>query len=201
MNSQPSKQPQEIIEAIMDRLDERALKRLIDEPIDKAVQNFKYENKEQSDHRQIQKILSDFAAHVYKEGLKSGFAQDDFLPFTISLLDRYYQGNFSNGFTAAILDAANGKEEDLKIVLHRMTEIIKTAEREKYISGIFKTNIDISDWHLRCRIVEFLLVQYKPHLIPALQNYHPAQLVDEIPYLLSNIVNTASILQQTIDSL
>jgi len=201
MSSQPSKQPQEIIEAIMDRLDERVLKRLIDEPVDKAVQNFKYENKEQIDHRQIQKILSGFAAHIYKEGLKSSLTQDDFLPFTISLLDRYYQGNFSNGFTAAILDAANGKEEDVKIVLQRMAEIIKTTEREKYISGIFKTNIDISDWHLRCRIAEFLLARYEPHLIPALQKYPPAQLVDEIPYLLSIIISNTFTLQQTIDSL
>jgi len=201
MNSQPFKQPQEIVEVIMDMLDERVLKRLIDEPVDKAVQNFKYENKEQINHWQIQKILSDFTAHIYKEGLKSGFTQENFLPFTISLLDRYYQGNFSNGFTAAILDTANGKDDDLRIVLHRIAEIIKTAEREKYISGIFSTSIDISDWHFRCRIVKYLLTRYKSHLTPTLQSCHPSQLVDEIPYLLSIIISSAFALQQTIESL
>jgi len=201
MYSPPSKQPEEIIDAIIDRLDERVLKRLIDEPIDKAVQNFEYEYKEQIDHRQIQKLLSDFAARVYKEGLKSGFVPEDFLPFTISLLDRYYEGNFSNGFTAAVQDAANGKEDDLKIVFHRIAEIIKTTEREKYISGILTASIDISDWHLKCRIVEILIARYKPHLPPALQSCHPSQLVDEIPYLLNIIVNNTSTLQQIVDSL
>ena len=185
----------------MDRLDEKVLKRVIDEPIDKAVQNFRCKYKEQIDHRQIQKLLSDFAAHIYKEGLKSGFVPEDFLPFTVSLLDRYYQGNFSDGLTAAIWDAANGKEDDLKIVFHRIAEIIKTAEREKYISGILTTSIDISDWHLKNQIAEILFARYKSHLTPALQSCHPSQLVDEIPYLLSIIVNNTSTLQQIADSL
>ncbi|MFH1614968.1 MAG: hypothetical protein ABIG61_07780 [Planctomycetota bacterium] len=200
MSSPPSKQPEEIIEAIIDRLDEKVLKKLIDEPIDKAVQNFRYEYKEQINHRQIQKILSAFAAHIYKEGLEFSFVPNT-LAFTIPLLDRHYQGNFSNGFTAAILDAGSGKEDDIKIVLHRIAEIIKTAEREKYIGGIFTTSIDISDWHLKCRIVEILLARYKSYLIPEIQNCSPQQLVDEIPYLLSIIINNISTLQQTIDPL
>ena len=201
MSSQLSKQPQEIIEAIIDSLDEKVLKRQIDEPIDKAVQNYRYEYKGQICHRQIQDLFSDFAAYIYKEGLKNSFVPADLPAHTIFLLDRYYQGNYSNGYTAAIFDAINGGSDSVKIVLQRIAEIIKTREREKYINRIFKSNADISNWHLRCRIVEYLLVKYKSHLTPVLQNCSPQQLVDEIPYLLSMIVNSISTLQQTINSL
>ena len=99
------------------------------------------------------------------------------------------------------LDAINGGSDDVKIVLHRIAEIIKTVEREKYINGIFKSSIDISNWHLRCRIVEYLLSKYKAHLTPALYKCHHSQLVDEIPYILSIIISSTSTLQQAIDLL
>jgi len=201
MNSQPSKQPQKIIETIIDRLDEKSLKEAIDKPIDGAVQNYIYEYKEQTDHRQIQRLFSDFTAYIYKEGLKNGFVPADLPAHTIFLLDRYYQGNCSNGYTAAIFDAINGGQDGVKTVLQRIAEIIKTIERERYINAVFKNGIDISDWHLRCKIVEYLLTKYKSRFTPALQNCHPSQLADEIPCLLSIIINSSSTLQQAIDSL
>ncbi|HBG25739.1 MAG: hypothetical protein A2Y10_20320 [Planctomycetes bacterium GWF2_41_51] len=201
MSSQPSKQPKEIIEAIIKNLDEKVLKKSIDDPVDKAALNFKHDYEKILNHLQIQELLSNFVSLVYKDGLKSNIAQEDFLPFTIFLLDRYYQGNFSNGFIAAILDAANGNEDDLKIIFHRIAEIIKTTEREKYINGIFTARIDISDWHFRCRIAEYLLTKYKSCLTPAILNCPPQQLVDEIPSLLSIIISNTSTLQQIVDSL
>ncbi|MBC8469721.1 MAG: hypothetical protein H8D56_09645 [Planctomycetes bacterium] len=201
MSSQPSENPQDIIESIIKKLDETVLKKAIDEPIDTAAKNFKYNCQKKQNPMQLQDILSDFVKHIYRDGTNTAFAPDDTLAHTISLLDRYYQGNYSNGYTAAILDAINGGPDDVKIVLHRIAEIIKTVERERYISGIFKSSIDISDWHLRCRIVKYLLSKYKSHLTPALYKCHPSQLVDEIPYILSIIISSTSTLQQAIDLL
>lgn len=201
MNSQPSKQPQKIIEAIIDRLDEKGLKKAIDEPVEKAVQSYRYEHKKYANHGQIQKLLSDFTAYIYKEGLKNSFVPADLPAHTIFVLDRYYQGNYSNGHTAAIIDIINGGSDSVKIVLQRIAEIFKTIEREKCINAVFKNNIDISDWHHRCKIVEYLLSKYKSRLTVALQNCHPSQLADDIPYLLSIIINSSSALQQAIDSL
>ena len=201
MSSQPSENPQDIIELIIKKLDETVLKKAIDEPIDTAAKNFKHNCQKKQNSMQLQNILSGFVKHVYRHGINVAFAPDDILAHTISLLDRYYQGNYSNGHTAAILDAINGGSDDVKIVLHRIAEIIKTVERKKYINGIFKSSIDISDWYLRCRIVEYLLSKYKSHMAPALYKCHPSQLVDEIPCLLSNIISSTSTLQQAIDLL
>jgi len=199
MSSRPCKKIETTVESIIEKLDERILKKKFDEPVDMAAKNFKYESKEKPTRKQLQKLFSDYIREICRNGTKT--LREDYPAYTIWLLDENYQGDFSNGYNAAILDAANGGPDRTKKVLHRIAEIIKTDQRQKYISSVFTASFDITDWNLKSRIAEYLLSSYKDYFPEGLQECRPAQIIDEIPYLLSIIANSRSVLNHTLNSL
>ncbi|MBM3333208.1 hypothetical protein FJY63_00960 [Candidatus Sumerlaeota bacterium] len=47
-----------------------------------------------------------------------------------------------------------------------MAELVKTAEKGKYIRSALNTCIDPTDWETKCRLTEFLLKRLEPTLPP-----------------------------------
>lgn len=190
------KQAQKVIAEIIAALQETLIKSRIDDPIDKAANEFNCQVKKPVDHRQIHKILSDFVSQLYVAGLKSDWIISDPLAETLLILDSHYQGPSSNGYAAAMIDATDEQGGGLDMVLAHLAEIIKTIERQKYVNGVFTSYLDPADWYLKCQIVRQLLKQYNAILPASLQECMPQQLVDEIPHLISLIQNSHTVLQE-----
>lgn len=187
------------IEIILAALDESLIKRKIDGPVERAAEKFSYQRKSSLNYKQIHKILSEFVNHIYTIGLKSNWIISDPLAETLLLLDRFYQGTTSDGYTGAMIDAADSKIGGIDMVLTRLKEIIKTFERQKYIKGLFTSSIDNSHWHLKCRIVQILFEKYRSTLPPDILRCPPEQMANDIPSLLSLIQNSFTTLQEISD--
>ena len=187
------------IKTILVALDESLIHGKIDEPVEKAAETFRYQQKSSLDYQLIHRILSDFVNHIYTTGLQSDWIISDSLAETLLILDRFYQGTSFNGYAGAMIDAANNKSGGIDGVLLRLKEIIKTTERQKFIKAVFTSAIDHGDWPLKCQIVQSLLEKYQPILPPELLGCSPEQIVDEIPSFLSLTQNSFTTLQQISD--
>ena len=184
----------------MTSLNESLVSRQIDVPVDKAAESYSHQKNLPLDHKRMHKIMSDFVHHIYTTGLRSDWIISDPLAETLLLLDRYYQGRTSDGYTGAMIDAADNKIGGINLVLAQLKEIIKTIERAKYIKAVFSSSIDNSDWYLKCEIARMLFEKYKNILPPELLSCSPEQMADEIDSLLILIQNSFTTLQQIADS-
>ena len=181
---------EEIVDKIVTELDEKLISARIDEPVERARKSFTPIRADNCDNRSIHMILSDFYKAAREEIYRGKTTTCDCLTEVLALLERHYQGNLSNGYVAAMMDSRQG-DNDMHIVLHRLADIIKTTERQKYICGVFSTFIDPNNWQLKCRIVEILQRRYKQILPPNILDCEPEQLVDEIPALINVIMNSS----------
>ena len=139
-------------------------------------------------------VLSDFY-QAAREKISHQIATCDCLNEVLMLLEKHYQGNLSNGYVAAMMDARQG-DNGIDIVLYRLADIIKTAEREKYVCGVFSAHIDPGNWRLKCNIVEVLQRKYEKILPPNILACKPEQLVDEIHTLMNVIMSSSAIVEQ-----
>lgn len=199
-DSAMQQQAQKVIDDITASLQEAVIKARIDEPIDKAAKEFNYRVEKLMDYRHIHKILSDFVNHLYTIGLKSNWIISDPLAETLLILDTHYQGASSHGYAAAMIDATSQGGGGLELVLSQLAQIIKTTERQKYINGVFTRSLNPADWYLKCHIVRQLLKHYHVILPASLGECMPEQLVDEIPHLISLILNSYTMLQEIVTS-
>ena len=129
---------------IMDALDEAVLKRAIDEPVNHAAQTFTWDYPLPLNAQHKRRLLTDFVKHLYENALARHFPPFDVLAHTIELLNRSYQGDFSEGFAAALLDMDGDSRNKQKIVLQRVAEIIKQRHRRNHINAVFLSYINVN---------------------------------------------------------
>ena len=194
-DSSKNKPAEEIIDKIITALDEKLLSSRIDEPLEQARKSFSPVKAGNCDNKRIHMILSDFYQAVHEKMYHDNTAACDCLMEVLTLLEKHYKGNLSDGYIAAMMDSRQG-DNGIEIVLHRLADIIKTTEREKYVCGVFSTYIDPGNWRLKCNIVEVLQRKYKKILPPNILACKPEQLVDEIPTLMNVVMNSSAIVEQ-----
>jgi hypothetical protein len=179
-----------ILDNIFTQLNEDHIRKTIDKRIDDALDNFTSSLQQSGQNRTPSEIFSDFVRCVYSDGLGAKWHIVSAEATSLSLLEDHYQGLWSDGYCAAVLDATNSSMAGLALVLAQLADIIKTKERQEYVQAVFTRQIDPCDWYLRCEIVKVSLDRYGPLLSAALRECPPSQLVDQIPALTIAIISS-----------
>ena len=161
-------------------LDEGRIARRIDEPIDKAVAQFRWPRSQEYSHRTFHETAARFVQHVCEKGLhpprRLSFSQahDE----AVALLEQWYEGTRANGYDGAVIDAANPAHDGLRLVLVRLAKALKARERDSYIQWVQARHVRAADWQTRCAVVGILLAHCGRWLPPLLASCPPEQLAD-----------------------
>jgi hypothetical protein len=191
-NSDQARAPDEILDQLLAELSEDELRREVDNWIAGAAEGFEYKPGAVCSQRAFLEVLGGFVRHVYKAGLRVpqpiSFRQSQ--AEAIALLDRYYRSADDVGYDAAFLDATSPDDNGMEVVLSRVTETIKSREREKYTRWIVTRWLAPCTWTEKCAIAAHFVARFHRFLPPRLCMCNPAQLVDEIPDLLKAHLST-----------
>jgi hypothetical protein len=197
-NSEQNLSSEKLLDTIMDLLNEERMAREIDERIGLAVETFQVKVKVPLSHSDFNRVISGFVRDLYQKGLRLSryLSGQEALTEAVSLLEKYYQGNHTNGYDGALLDAAGNDLEGLESILSQLAESIKAVEREKYMKWVFADTVDQLDWEARRRIAATYLVKYKDLLSPEHRDMDPARLADHLQDLIINLLSTDSLIRQ-----
>ncbi len=176
----------ETINRMIELLDERYMSIRIDEPIDKAVEDFLPFVSRNYSYRQFFETAATFVQYMYKKALP-GCRKLSHLQAgieAVAILSEY-EGTYANGFHGAVLDAADVSQSGLRQVITGMGQILKNRNRQMHLIWVKSRFIDPNDWQLKCAIAEILIKRCRKLLPPELQNSPPVQLADDIFELLT----------------
>jgi len=192
--------PEKILENIMGLLDEEIISREVGEPIDLALETFRFDVKVPFSHADFNRIIAGFVQHLYREGLRLPRDLSDLGSLTeaVSLLRTYYRGVYTRGYDGALLDAVTGNLEGVEMVLSALAEAIKAAERDKYIASVFVRNIDQLDWEGQCQIVSTYFKQYESSLPHHLRRTDCARWAGHLADLIVNHMSSERLVGQII---
>jgi hypothetical protein len=200
-SSRSDAQAADALERILALLDEARVRKEIDEPIDAAIAGFRFEETSPVSHRHFHQIISDFVHRVYRQGIAphQALSSTQASAEAIALLEEGYWGAQARGYDAALLDAANPAHNGIELVLAQLAEIIKDNQRRQYTHWVLATSLGPLAWGERCRVAALLLDRLRPYLTPPLQRCVAAQVVDELPVLITTHLSTDAVLQSMSD--
>jgi len=198
MSADLRKRAEQILITLYAGLNDNILQQRINRPVDQAFKTFRYKADKPITLDIFHRIIGDFTQHIYTNGLKMSWKLSLVGPVAqaISLLEKYYQSDFAQGYIAARMDAQDTAQGGMDTVLQRMAESIKAAEQEIYIQALFTKHLALAKWQLRCMVAKIFLERYRELLPPALRKCVPAQIVDELPVLLQRYLTGDAALQQ-----
>ena len=194
MNCDEKRRVDSTIATISVALNEGTIKQLIDDPIDRILDRLQCSNVSPRTPAMIRKEIVQFVGKIYTDGLGYPWDVASNVSHVVSLLDHHYQGNYSDGFIAAILDAKESALGGLNLVLNRVADIIKTVEREKYLQAILTRLFDKYDWRFRLQFVSVLRNQFGDVFSEELRQCPSEQLANNIPELIMIHLDTINTL-------
>ena len=201
MNYDNREYAREKIRTITAGLDDLLIKSRFDDPTDEAAKQFTHKADCPITHKVFHEIIADFVAHIYSKGLNARWkASSEPLGYAIELLEGHYNSTYGRGYIAAALDACDACQGGIDAVLNQLAEIIKDTERQKYVNAVFASNIDPTDWPLKCQIVGILLEDYRQFLPENLLQRKPWELANEIPSIMYRYIRGDSVLRQMVSA-
>jgi len=183
------------IDTVIEILSHNTINHRIDEPIDRSLVTFKYDKTEKMTHDRFNRIITAYVNHLYETALRKTamLTAKKISEEAIWILEQTYQSDHASGYDAALLDAVDHKR-GIAFVLERMKESIKFQEREKYVSWVYATHIDPSDWNLHVRIVEIFLERYGEKIPLAISSIPARQLARHYKDLITLYTSTQEII-------
>ena len=202
MSSKARHKATRIIDEVFERLDEERLNHLIDEPIERAVNSFKFEVAKPISYQSFVHITSEFVRHVYEHGLniRQTLSDPQSRAEALAILEDGYQGSHSRGCFAAFLDISDSNIDGVEFISSQMGEIIKTKARERYISWVYSCWIDHADWVTKRMITEILIERWKPFLPSHVLRCPSAQLAGQLSELINILRSTDSFINRMMGS-
>ena len=191
-----------IIDNVFELLDEERLNHLFDEPIETAVNSFKFEVAKPISYQNFIHITSEFVRHVYEHGLniRQTLSDPQSRAEALAILDNGYQGSHSRGCFAAFLDISNSNIDGVEFISSQMGEIIKTKARERYISWVYSCWVNHADWLTKCLISEVLIERWGLFLPRQVLGCPSAQLAGELSELINTLRSSASFINRMMGS-
>ena len=201
-NSEHNFSSQRVLDRLSDLLDEERMAKEIDEPVDVEAHNFQLKISPPINTSKFNRIISAFVRNIYKRGLRltRHLSDPTAVAEAVYLLENYYQNEGSKGYDGALFDAVGTNTEGFELILTRLAESIKLAERTKYITWVFADNFLNLEWKQQHHIVCFYLRQNKALLPAELCDLNAARLVDCFQELFITLMSTKSMVRQVLNA-
>ncbi|NQU41786.1 hypothetical protein HQ520_00775 [bacterium] len=195
----PQHRAVEALHRVSALMDEGRMTRHIDEPIDKAVEAFVYDEDREYSHDYFHETIPNFVQYLYEKAIRLGriLSQSQAHDEAVALLERWYQGTRQNGYDGAVLDAAAPHGAGIGLVLARLAEILKARERQKYLRWIVVRHIEWADWSTRCAMARILVGRCYEVLSARIRNYPPCFFAEDVYELLILDISTTAELQRS----
>ena len=175
-----------ILDRLIDLLDEERLTHLIDEPIDQALEDFRFPDAAEYSQELFHRTFAGFLQQLYGKALQPGrrISTSAALDEAISILEHDYRGMQASGYYGALLDAADPSQGGIQLVLARLAELVKNRRRQIYVRWVAARYIDPADWHTKCALAAMLIRQCQGWMPLELKRCPAEELADFIPELL-----------------
>jgi hypothetical protein len=194
-NSTNSSKVTSIIDEIFELLDGGYIHKIIDGPLEEAVESFEFDSKAPITFQSFFKITGNFIAHIYRFGpgvrkiLSSAQARSEAL-FIIE--NCYYYASDDSRLDTAYLDATDNETTGIEYILEQMANYIKEKARKTHAEWVFTTRLRCLDWKIQCSIARALMQQEKPYIPSDLRTCHPEQLTHDLDDLMKLFVDVDS---------
>jgi len=196
-----TKRARRIIKEIAAELDPDRIARLFEDPITMVAREYQLRRMYPITHRDFYRIVADFVRQVYDRALAASWTMTDPLAEALWILEYHYGSPvYGGGYAAAFLDANDPEAGGIQTVVMGLAESIKGIERHNYTQAVFTRHLHRCSWRLRCEIVRALLEDCQAFIPERLAKCVPAQLVDEIPSLVSMSISSDAALRQIVSS-
>lgn len=191
----------EILEKIFGLLAEETLIRKVDEPLDRALQEFQLDVTLPITHSEFNRVIAAFIHCLNEKGIRlpRSLSYQDALAEAVFILNRYYDNDAAQDYDGALLDAVGKSMEGLEMVLAQLAEAVKTQERMKYIDWVFACHIDSLDWEVRQKLVISYQKQHEEFLSNDLLYMDPARILKVFRKLIIDHVSNESYFRQMIN--
>lgn len=193
MSFEISKDPSDLLQQMLAELDERELRRQIDDPVDAAVAEYVRQLDIPSSPTQSDVLgaVSGLVRHAYCNGLpfRRQLTPSQARSEAASLLENSYVGANGRGFSAALSDACDGGGDVVLSVLMTLADALKTVERRKAVWVTLKGRLSLLSLASRYRLAEYVWEAWSPHLskVAALT---PGEIVVRLPELIAEFAES-----------
>ena len=160
----------EELDTIFMMLDPGTIDRLVNRPIDAALEEFTYDEPKPMTHAGFNRIISQFVLTLPD----STGNQEDALTEAIWILENTYRGEKTLGYDGAFFDACD-PSVGMDAVLYQLVQGIKIVKQKAYVSSIIARYIDPLDWDQRVEIAEKIMVMSGNHISESTRNSAPAR--------------------------
>jgi hypothetical protein len=186
-NSEQTRKANKILEEISRTLSEEYLYSQIDEPIERVLTNFQFDDTEPVTHQYFLHAIGEFVYYIHKDGLRlrQTLSKEQACAKALSILNKGYRNQDAQGYHAAYSDACDEEVNGLGLVITQMAEIIIGLEKDEYIQWVFASRLEPLEWSTKCPIAEILTERWKMVLPPSLLRCSPSQLAFHLPELIS----------------
>lgn len=188
----------QLIDAASALLDGDRVARLIDEPMEAALAEFSRQIPTEWSHRAFHEMIARFVQHAYEKALRPprrlslSQAHDE----AVALLAQSYRGGQSDGYDAAVADAADAAHDGLGWVVACMAEALRAREAHQYKQWVAFRYLLPADWRTRCAMAGLLHERLRPGLPAQLQRCPPEQLAEEVATLFMLLLEAEGKLDQ-----
>jgi len=196
INSDIKKHARQIVEIITAKLDPDMMSSRFDGPVTKVAEEFQCEVEYPVTHKVFHRIAADLVQQIYETALKTSWMLTDPLDEAILLLENgYHSVLYGSGCTGAMLYINDTGKGGIETVLASLAGIIIAVEKQKYIDGVLTWHLHGCSWDLQCGIAQVIMEDYEPFIPPQLRQRAAAQLVDVIPILIQQSIDSNYSLQ------
>jgi hypothetical protein len=197
-NSEHQPELQGVVDVLLDRLDDTAIANHVDSPIQASADGFALDRFLPVSHRTFHAAIGGLVQHLHQHGLTphQQLSFERALAEAIHVLQSQYEGTHFRGYDAAYLDAMEPAPGGLGGVLQRMTASIIATQRQRYVQCVLARILAPLGWAELCRLVEVLLQQDQAVLRTHLSQGRPAQLLDDIPELITALAGSRRLPRQ-----
>lgn len=179
--------PSDLLQQMLVELDERELRRQIDDPVDAAVAEYVKQLNMPSPptQRDVLDAVSGLVRHVHCKGLafRRELPRSQARREAAYLLEASYTGASGRGFSVALSDACDGGADVVLAVLMTLGNAVKMLERRKFLWVTLTGRLSLLPLESRYRLAEHVWEVWSPHLskVAALS---PGEVAARLPELV-----------------
>jgi len=192
-------EPDAILEQILGELDEREIRRLVDDPLDAALVEYvqQVDVPVSPTQEDVLVVASGLVMHLYRQALplRRHFAASQARMEAASLLERSYVGPGGNGFAAALLDACNGGAEVVQLVLLTLAGAVKDIERRKALWVSLYGRLSLLSLTCRYQLAKHVWEEWAPYH-EKIARLTPGEIIVRLPELIAEFAESDNYLRR-----
>jgi hypothetical protein len=188
------------LQRLTEALDDSAMARRIDEPINLALERYLAAHEMPSERREFLAATADLVRVLCRaeSGGQTDLCPDAAKDEAVYLMETQYRGKYIDGFEGALMDAGQKERLNPADVWRELASIVKARRRARYLAYVKARFLDALEWDTRLAIAEILMARCRQSLPEPLRSLPIELAADEILDLLASDWTSDAQLEQVV---